>query len=226
MFGNKKSVIICFVHRNRLQFYSLGNSQIISLDIPGTIIKNLEVIERDEFYVLVNQWLKQNSPSGDQLIFVLSSATYFDREITGEDETGQETEILKFYDLVPFEELVTKVIYTGTSRHAFAVNKPYLESIQHAFYLQGLHTVGVIPVFILGPHAAKQQMDAELGVYVTKHADTLLAYSIIDAIEPGTSASVNMPVSSATKSNNRMMIMVGVFGALLLILIVLLFTRQ
>lgn len=225
MFGTKSPLIICFINRNKLQFYSSGFGQIVAMDIPSTIINNLEVVSRDQLYVLVNQWLKQNSPGGDQLLFILSSSTYFDREIAGNDETGQETEILKFYDLVPFEELTTKVITVSNGKHVFAVNKLYLEAIQHAFYLQGLRVIGIIPVFVLGAHAVKQQLDPDMGAYVVKHAEVLLPYSVVDALESGGSASMNMPVSSAAKSNSRMMVMVSIFGVLLLILIVLLLTR-
>lgn len=225
MFGTTPPLIICFIHRNTVQFFSFGSGVIVSMDIPATAISNLEVVNKDELYVFINEWLKRNTIGGDRMLFVLSGATYFDRQIEGADESGQETQILKFYDTVPFEELITKVVPVNGGKHVFAVNKPYLEAIQHAFYLQGIQSTGVIPAFVLGPHSAKQRIDPEMGTYIIKHADTFSSYSLSDAQDMSASTIAAMPTSSIKKSNTRMMAMVGIFSFLVLVLIVMLLTR-
>ena len=221
MFGMDTKPIIVYVDRNRLQFYGGKLSSIMTLDIPGALLQDLEVNNLDGLYTLVNQWVKQNGLGGNRLFFVLGPSTYFEKVIMSTTDTEQETEILKFYDMVPFEELLTKVISEGPTapKKAFATNSAYVEAFRHAFLLQGIHVVGVVPAMVLGPLASKRWMDAEMGSYILKHIDVLLGQSIVDVEEQG--QMVNSPAPSApnSKNNPRLMIMVGILGVLLLVLI-------
>lgn len=224
MFGQSGSTLIVFVDRSRLQFYGGRLSSVLSLDIPPAILHDLEVVNKDALYTLVNQWLKQNNLGGNQLFIVLSPTTYFEKQITSQTETEQETEILKFYDTVPFEEMTTKVLSQDGGKRAVAANSEFLEAIRHAFALQGLRVVGVIPAFVLGSLAAKRWLDAEMGAFVLKHLEALRLQNILELSEPGQMPVVVQRETPNSKSNPRLMMMVGVFGVLLLILIVVIFT--
>jgi hypothetical protein len=198
------------------------------MDIPPTVISDVEVINRDSLYTLVNQWMKQNALGGNQLFFVLSPSIYFEKMITSTTDAEQETEILKFYDMVPFEELLTKVITGSTAKQkwAFATNSAYIEALKHAFLLQGVHVTGVIPATLLGSLAAKRWMDAEMGAYVVKHIDMLQAATLVtddDSQIAVSGTSVSMPT---TTNNPRLMIMVSILGILLFALIVFIFVRH
>lgn len=225
MFGQSKTTIVVYVDRNRLQFYGGGFSAILALDIPLTIVKDLEVVNRDGLYTLVNQWSKQNNLGGAKLFFVLSPGTYFDIAVTAKTDSERETEILQFYDRVPFEELTTRIIPVDAGKRAFAMNKPYLDALRHAFLLQGVHVAAAVPAFLLGNLATKRWLDAEMGAYVLKHADTLRDQNVLEITSealPGVKAQSSVPT---TKSNPRLMIMVGIFGVLLLVLVFVIFTR-
>jgi len=226
MFGQKPSLVAAYLDRNRLQFYGTGFSTIPVLDIPATDIRDLDVVNRDGIYALINQWLKVNNIGGANLYFVCSPNTYFDKAISATSDSEQETEIIKFYDTVPFEELATKVINIGTTKRAFAMNRQYLEAIQHAFTLQGHRVVAAIPAFVLGTLATKRWLDAEMGLYILKHADELRQYSLLDEHEQNAPVSSPARDAATSKNNPRLMIMVGFFGVLLLVLIVILFTRH
>lgn len=226
MFGTQSSIIAVYVDRNRLQFFGGGLPSILALDIPPAIAKDLEIINRDALYTLVNQWLKQNNLGGAQLFFVLSATTYFERTIITTGESEQETEILAFYDSIPFEELATRVFSVGTKKLAVGTNKEFLDAIAHAFMLQGLHIASVIPVAVLGTMAAKRWLDAEMGAYILKHVDTLRGQALIDLTEPGQLVNGPSPAAPTSKNNPRLMIMVGLLGVLLLVLIFLAFMRH
>jgi hypothetical protein len=228
MFGRASRPIIVYVDRNRLQFYGGKSSSISAMDIPLSVVSDVEVVNRDSLYTLVNQWMKQNALGGNQLFFVLSPSIYFEKVITSATDTEQETEILKFYDMVPFDELLTKVITSTPAREkwAFATNSAYIEALKHAFLLQGLHVMGVIPAMLLGSLAAKRWMDEEMGAYVVKHIDVLQAATVLTNDDPQISVSGTSASMPTTTNNPRLMIMVGIFGVLLLSLIVFLFVRH
>lgn len=225
MFGQKASIVVVFIDRNRLQFYGGGLPAILALDIPPTIVKDLEILNRDALYTLVNQWLKQNNLGGAGLFFVLSGQTYFEKVITATGDSEQETEILAFYDSVPFEELSTRVLTANTKKLAIATNKDFIEGIRHAFMLQGLHIIAIIPAVLLGTLSAKRWLDVEMGMYILKHFDTLRGQNIVDLDEPAVLASASGAGPSSTKNNPRLMVMVGILGVLLLVLIFFAFVR-
>lgn len=224
MFGQNQSIVVVFIDRNRLQFYGSRLPEVLTLEIPVTIFKDLDIVNKDGFYTLVNQWVKQNNLSGAQLFFILSPMTYFERIITAADESRQETDILSFYNSVPFEELATRVLTIGGKKLAVAVNREFIESIRHAFMLQGYHVMSVVPAVLLGTLAAKRWLDKEMGAYVVKHAEVLAAQNLVESEEPAVAAPASRVPTE--KNNPRLMIMVSIFGALLLALIVVLFTRH
>lgn len=218
MFGQSSSIVVVYIDRNRLQFYGGRLPAVLALDIPTVLARDLDIVNKDGLYTLVNQWLKQNNLGGAKLFFVLSPMTYFERVIVSTGESEQETEILSFYDSVPFDELATRVLTLSGKKHAIAVNREFVESIRHAFMLQGFHIVAVIPAILLGTLAAKRWLDAEMGAYVLKHVDVLGGQNIVDLEEPG--GPMSQPSSVPTAKNNpRLMIMVGILGVLLLVLI-------
>ena len=226
MFGQNSPAIVVFVDRNRLQFYGSGLASILVLDIPATIVRDLDVVNRDALYTLVNQWLKQNNLGGRELLFILAPDTYVETPLTTKGESEQETEILQFYDSVPFEELTTKVLTFENGKRAFAINKEYLEAIRHAFLLQGHRVVAAVPALALGTLSAKRWLDAEMGSYVIKHADILREYNVIDFDEQNQATTAPISEGATTKTNPRLTIMVSVFGVLLLVLIFFIFTRH
>lgn len=228
MFGQNARPIIVYIDRNRLQFYGGGLSSIAAMDLPPAIVMDLEVVNRDGLYTLVNQWMKQNALGGNQLFFVLSPAIYFEKVIASISDTEQETEILKFYDMVPFEELLTKVISAGpvTPKHAFATNSAYIEALRHAFLLQGLRVVGVVPAMLLGSLAAKRWMDAEMGAYVVKHFDELRNQTVVASDDSQLAIQTANTAGPTSANNPRLMILVSIFGVLLLSLIIFFFVRH
>ncbi len=224
MLGQSPSSVVVFIDRNRLQFYSSRMPDILSLEIPATFSKDLDIVNKDGFYTLVNQWLSKNNLGGAQLFFVLSPLTYFERIITASEESRQETDILSFYNSVPFEELATRVLTIDGKKHAVAVNRDFIESLRHAFMFQGYHVTAVVPAVLLGTLAAKRWMDKEMGAYIVKHLDALVSQNMVESDQPN----VVVPVSHGPteKNNPRLMIMVSIFGVLLLALIVVIFTRH
>ena len=226
MFGQSVHIIVVFIDRNRLQFYGSGLSSVLALDIPTTVVQDLDVVNRDALYTLVNQWLKQNNLGSAQLFFILAPDTYFEKVLISKGENEQETEILHFYDSVPFEELTTKVLTFENVKRALAINKEYLEAVRHAFLLQGHRVVAVVPALVLGTLCAKRWLDTEMGSYVIKHADTLREYNVVDLEEQNQAVATPVSAVPTTKTNPRLMVMVSMFGVLLLVLIFFIFTRR
>jgi len=78
----------------------------------------------------------------------------------------------------------------------------------------------------LGTLSAKRWLDAEMGLYVVKHTDTLREYNVVDTEDQNQAAATPAAAVPTTKTNPRLMIMVSVLGILLLVLIFFIFTRH
>jgi len=224
---NQKSIIILFIDRNRFQLYGGNLTGIVSLDVPEVILRDLDVISRDGFYTLMKQWIKQYNIVGSQLVLILSESSYFEKIFTPGQHTEVETDVLKFFDMVPFESIWTKVYPAEKGKRAVAISKSLYEAIHQGFSLQGLPTKAVIPAFALGPESTKRVMDPELAGYIMKNLDTLVKASLMDTQE----LSLAVPQEkkeeevSTPKKKSNLPLLLGVFGALMLILIVVAFLQ-
>jgi hypothetical protein len=218
---NQKSIIVLFIDRNRLQLFGGNLTGIVTLEIPNTVISDLDVISKDGFYTLIKQWVKQYNIVSSQLVLIFSESTYFEKLFSSAEHTQIETDVLKFFDIVPFESIWTKVYAADKGKRAVAISKSLYEAIHQGFSLQGLPTKSVIPAFALGPHAGKHVMDAELGRYVMQNIDVLMKQSLLDTQELSVAVPQEKKDDTVTeKKNSSLPMLLGAFGFLLLILLV------
>ena len=221
---NKKSILVLFIDRNRFQFYGANFTGVETLDVPEAYLRDLDVVNHDGLYTLVKQWIKQHSLSGVQLILVFAETSYFEKVFSSAQPAEQETEIIKFLDAVPFESAITKVYDVPNGKRPVAINKALYEAIRQGFLLQGLPTKGAIPIFTLGALGTRRALDTEMGEYVLKNIDALLRQSLIevqDSSAPSPQGPAGQMAAPAKKSN--LPLLLGAFGVLLIILLVVVF---
>lgn len=217
MFSQSTGVI--FINRNALQLFSPNLSSVVTCVFPEALVHDLDIMNKDNFYTLIKQWVKQYNLSGLSVIVVLSEETYFEKLFSTVNQPQLETDILKFFDSVPFESIKTKIFDSPKDKHAIVVNKTWLDTIQQGLVLQGFSIRAVVPAFALGKLSTKRVLDKEVVEYVTRNADALTKQTIIDVAD---NQEIEMkPVGSpAPQKNKNLPVLLGVFGALLLILVI------
>ncbi len=217
---NQKSVLVLFIDRMGIQLFGGILQSIVSLQIPETIVKDWEVISKDGLYTLIKQWVKQYSLSGSQIVFVLSESVYCEKQFSVIEHSQVETDILKFFDMVPYESIWSKVYPTKNGKRAIAISKGFYDGLHQGFILQGLPTKTIIPSFALGQHEKKRAMDAALYSYIIENVEQLSKFSILDAQESNsTPASIShTSVQDASKKKSSLPLLLSVFGFLLLAL--------
>jgi hypothetical protein len=219
---NQKSIIILFVDRNRFQLYGGNLTGVVTLEIPEVLIHDMDVIGKDGLYTQIKQWLKQYNIIGSQLVVILSEVSYFEKIFSPSEHTQVETDVLKFFDTVPYETIWTKVYAAEKGKRGVAISKSLYEAIHQGFALQGLPTKAVIPAFALGPEIHKRTMDNALGEYVMNNLDSLMKFSLLDSQE----LSQTVPLEKreegkvTPKQSSNLPLLIGVFGVLLSILVI------
>ncbi len=224
MFNQK--YIILFIDRNRFYLCSGVVSNIAVLDVPESILHDLEVIQKDGFYTLIKQWVKEYALVGSQLIIVLSTRTYFEKLFLTAEYDQIESDILKFFDTVPYEAIWTKVYPADKGKRAVALNKSLYEALYQGFALQGVTEKAILPEFTLGAFAGKQALTAETAEYVFKNVDILSKQSLLDIQESITASLPPKGDAAVSKKKSNLPALLGVFGMLILILVILLLTRH
>jgi hypothetical protein len=219
-------IIILYINQNTFQFVGGNLSGVLTIQLPDSIIRDTEVINRDGLYTLINQWVKQYMLSGTQLIVILSEVSYFEKIFSSAESTQLESDILKFFDVVPYESLLTKVYPHEKGKRAVAINKSLYESIQQGFSLQGVPVKGVIPGFTLGKFSTNRSLDAETALFIFKNLDTLIKQNVFEVQE------LNPPVvaspgtdSAQLKQKKRLPFLLGIFAVLIALLAVLVITQ-
>lgn len=215
---NIKPIIVLFLDRNRFQFYGGNLSGVISVDVPVTSIKDLEVVNIDELYSFIKQCVKQYALGNADLVIVLSESSYYTKAFQISEDEKTEIQILKFFELVPFDATLTKVYTLEKEKYAVATNKAFLDAIVHGFQLQGLQNRCVLPQSRIEPMRQKQSLDTLFASYVMKNIDTLSKQSITEYSSQVQPKVENKPIKGAEK-HSSLPALLGVFGILMVILI-------
>jgi hypothetical protein len=223
MFNQK--YIILFIDRNRFQFYGGNLTGIVTVEIPQIVLSDLDVLRKDDLYTLIKQCVKQYALLGSQLIMVFSEATYFEKIFPPGDEAQTDSDILKFFDSIPYESIWTKVYQTDKGKRAVAVNRALYEALHQGFMLQGLVTKALLPACVLGQLSRKRILDKPLADYILNTVDVLTKQSLLDAQEIETSGLQGGTQSAANPKKATLPLLLGAFGVLIVILAIAAITQ-
>jgi hypothetical protein len=223
MFNQK--YIILFIDHNKIQLYGGILTGIVTIDIPQSILNDGDITRKDDLYTLIKQCVKQYALIGGQLIMVLSETMYFEKMFTSTDNPQTESDILKFFDSIPYESIWTKVYQTEKGKHAVAVNKVLYEAFHQGFMLQGLSTKALIPSFVLGPAGTKRVLDKPMADQILGNIEAVTKQSLLDVQELGISTPQEKLDANKNKPKSNILPLLGVFGVLLVVLIIVVITQ-
>lgn len=212
---NRKTILVLFVDRNVFQFYGANLPGVVSLEIPITLLRDLEVVNVNEFYTFIKQFIKAKLLVDVQLVIIFSERSYFQKTIATSDAMQLETTVIQFFDSVPFESTLTRVYDGNAGKWAIATNKSMYEAIRQAFFLQGIITRAALPIFTLADHGTKNSLDPSMGEYVIRNIDALLRLSMTDPVD------VTKELPKEQKKKTNLPLLLGVFGVLIVILIIM-----
>lgn len=207
--------------------YGGGAPGIITVQIPNTIVSDFEILSKDGLYSLIKQWVKQYGLVGSQIVFIFSESVYFEKIFLASEFPQMETQILKFFDMVPYELIWSKVYPIKNGKRAIAFNKAFFDGMHQGFLLQGLPVKSIIPAFALGQYEKEHALNVPLATYITEHLDQLSKFNILDSFEysaPSTNISTGDVNSPSTKKSS-LPLLLSVFGFLLLALSVVVYLQ-
>lgn len=219
-FTNKQT-IICYIDTNKIIFFQGLSGALLELNFPQEVISHLDLLHKEAFENLIESFITQNQIIGDQVVIVYSPQSAFEKNLEEQETRKDEEEIQKFIDMVPFEDVLSKTYRANKKIKVVAINGRLHESIKNVFNKKKFQIYAAIPSSILQENFSELRENIDLG-FILKRLESIKQYSMVN----GSAIGVQVPEvkPEAKKNNKRLYILGGIFGALLVILIIMVIT--
>lgn len=219
-FSNRQT-IVCYIDTNKILFYQGATGSILALEFPPEVLSYLDLLHEGKFVQLIELFLEQNKLEGNSVVLIYSSTAIFEKDFEQTQEGKEDAEIQKFIDMVPFEDVLSKIYKLNKKIKVVALNNRVYESIRTAFEKGKFLIYAVIPVSVLQETFSELAENIDLGFILSK-IDSVKQYSMINGSVSSNPTLEKKP--EAKKQNKRLYVLGGIFGILILILIVLVIT--
>lgn len=211
-------MIVVYIDRNALALYRGDREAVSLLGIPETVVRDLEVLDKDALYGLIRGWIQGINISASDAVCILGPSVVYAKEITSGDKQATEDEALAFFESVPFDSIHSRMYGTDKGKQALAVNAAFCDAIQKAFTLQGFRVLALVPAPILGDMSNKQGLDNALGSWVTKN----IVFVTHQSITAGQPQGETLGTGGTARKKSQLPLLLGFLGILVLFLIIML----
>ncbi len=211
--GGREALI--FLDKNRVFVYD-GNG-ILRLDIPETVIRDVDIIDKSGFDSLVDSFIKTRKLAPSQVWLVLADGICFSKDIVETDPLKIEGDVKDFLEAVPFDKVISKRYRSGTGIRVIATNLEYIEALVEIFDKDGFVTEGIVPGAMFPGFATRKVLDADFARYILGNKSLMRTGNMLTKIA--------LPVSTpeapeAHKKSKLLPYLIGGFTILLIILVV------
>lgn len=146
-----KSKGILFIDRARLDLYLEGTPNIVSLEFLPNSVKDLEIINREEFSKQLSLFIKEHQLIPAFLTVIFSDALSFENKFSTKSHPDVRKDIEDFLSEVPFDQVNSKLYNLPSGEiKAIAVNQDFFAAIKETFEKHEFKVDGAIPLSILG----------------------------------------------------------------------------
>lgn len=218
--------IVLFLARDRFFLYDDGRISV--LEIPPTIVKDIDVKNRDGLFNLVTSFIQSTKIVPAQIFFVLSEAVCFSKDFpikNPQDAVRIEAEAEAFIDAIPFGSVVSKIYRSSATLRATGSNQDLVDVINDAFEAKGFGLTALVPANIFPEYGAKIDLNTNFAKAVIAKKDKVVEASMIGAKvaqDPDDTLSTSKPTTSKSK---LLPFLIGGFALALLVLVILLTRR-
>lgn len=220
--GGRDTII--FIDRNNISIYA--GDQIMRLEIPSQVLMDLDIIDKGGFDSAVDTFIKSKKISASHVWIILSEAICFSRDFEEKDQGKLENDIKNFTDAVPFDLVISKRYKSQTGVRVIASNLGFIETVREIFEREGFSVEGVVPGIIFPVVGSKRQLDAEFAKAVLTNIPLAVQANMMP--KPITEKVGSEPLENNGKNHKKgtLPYLIGVFVVLIVILLVVVFTRS
>lgn len=170
------ALAIVYVDAGKLYFAS-GNGKMLSLDLPPTVFRDLEIISRDALNQLMQGLIQTQKLAPSALVLIFSEATYFEKDLA-EAAQPDSPEVTEFAESVPFDRVLARAYPLASGSKVIAMNRDLYDAVRDAFIASGFKVHSVVPAYVLRLLGISK-LDETSARQLLKRADELKPYTIV-----------------------------------------------
>lgn len=231
---------IVFLDRNGFLLFSDSIGQVLQFNFPPTVVRDLEIINRDQLDAMIAGFFKQSGLVPFQIAILLSDNLLFEKIFTvPQDEKGQK-ELELFMDNLPFEH-VGSIIFTDSESKFIATNKELYRGISSSFEKLSCTVNAIVPAFVVGFDINQMvQVTPQVASDIYRKAASLRQFSFLTDhakisaptkeegkkdVKPTSDDHVDSFDSQQEnkgekKVNTRLFVLIGLFGLMIVFLVI------
>jgi len=247
----KKQPAVLYLLRSGFFLYIAGSPQVISASFPLDSINDLEVLSSEKLLVMLNTFFSTNKLVPVSVLVVLAPDVIFEKEILSsqnpqpdtkqiDNKKTKELEIAKhsqeeatlneYLDYVPFDDKLFKSFKGEHGIRVAVTNKTIIDVLSQGLLKFQSDISGVVPYFVYGgADIFSSGLTDQLAHTILQRADILKQNNMLLVYKPQSvqQDGKGQPVKSQEPVNNkRLFMLIGVFGLLLIIMVVVYFLSQ
>src|SRR5437588_516351 len=100
-----KSTSILYIDRTKMDLFLKDSQALFHLEMPTTVLKNIEVMNKDELAAMIKNFIETNKIPPGEIYFVLADTLFFMKDFSLMAAPAEKLEIEKYLDIVPFENI-------------------------------------------------------------------------------------------------------------------------
>lgn len=218
--ADKKAAIV-YIEKGRFFYYGVHNPNILKFDFPPTIVKDMEVLNKELLSTHVQSFISVNKLTPSKVTIFLSNEILFMKDVPGIEYSQKEEHIKAFIENVPFEKVVHVIQYKDKLLKIVTANQELCSEIKKAFEKLNFEIHAVVPsIFVENlTIAAGAGLDSQTASLLLAVADSLRQFNMMPP-NPSQNPLQNITANAASKEHpKRLPLLLGVFGSLIAILI-------
>ena len=218
----KKQNAIFYIDLGKGFFLGSNVQTILQVDFPPDTFADGGIINKEKFLQLLQVFIQTNKIEPCPLILVFSKNISFEKEFKDDSASEKnDAEIAEFIELVPFEEVLSTTYKLNNKKWIVAFNRELLENVNYGFEKEKFTVVSAVPYSVLEVMIAELANNLDLNILLSKF-EVIKQYDLTEEIEP--LRENKSKTEAKTKNNNRVYVLLGIFGILAVVLVVLFIT--
>jgi len=214
MFGSK-NILTIWVSGKQLVMAGGGLTSPETIMLPANVVSNLEVVNHEALYALIKEWTDKHKAMKAEIVWIYGPDVSFEHVMQEGEEKEWDSVVMKFLDLLPFEEVESRTYMNTKATKVVAINRDLDKALKRAFALQGYNSVAEVAAADLTGVDLSSGFTNRVSTYVAKNADKLMRERIVsDSFD---SVSIRPP-SEEKKKSSSLPLLIGVFAVLLVVL--------
>jgi hypothetical protein len=213
---------IIFLDKNRI--YVQAGDGVIKLDVPDTIIRDVDVIDKSGFDTLVDNFIKTKKLEPSRMWVILPDTVCFTKDFSQADVVKSDSAMRDFLEAIPYDQVISKKYRSGQNIRIIATNLEYIEAVTEIFERNGFLAEGIIPGAVFPGYTTKKILDAEYAKFILENKSLMRAANMFAKI----TVPSNNPIEPAAPQKHGKMLpyLIAGFVVLIIILGVVLFLRK